>query len=230
MKKIILAGVIVLAVAVGLAHWYYADRGRFTTEPVQTGLARQATDEGLVSTADPAAVIRLDQAYQHAGGHKFVLYGTADTEQHVYVESTPDGKLKSLYWIQFEAYLPDNSYTYDYEDSPGRMQFGSLDFYLDSDIVVADPSRRRAGSDAAMIRRLLSAAGYEYPLLFAYARMVHLTDDTRRKELMVVMLEDLSREGLTAAELEDTEANAARRAELESRHLEKIRRTLHITP
>jgi hypothetical protein len=230
MKKPIIAAVIVLVAVAGTAHWYYSDRGRFTTEPVTTGLARDYTDAGLVSTADPAVILQFDPVYEYAGGHKFILYGVADTEQHAFVETAPDGQTKSLYWVQYEAYLPDNDYSYDYEDSPGRMTIGPLEFYVDTDIVVANPSTRRAGSDAAMIRQLLDSKGFEYPLLFAYARLVHLTDDTHRKELMIIMLEDLSKQGFTAAELEDTEANAARRAELDARHLEKIRNTLMVLP
>jgi hypothetical protein len=160
MKKIIIAVVIVLVAVVGIAHWYHSDRGRFTTEPVTTGLAREYTDAGLVSTADPPVILQFDPMYKYVGGHKFILYGTADTEQHAFVETTPDGQTKSLYWVQYEAYLPENDYSYDYEDSPGRMQIGPLEFYLDSSIVVANPSKRRAGSDAAMIRQLLDSKGH----------------------------------------------------------------------
>ena len=54
-----------------------------------------------------------------------VIVGVADTEQHFFVESTVDGTLKSVYWVQYEAYLPDNSYTYNYDDSPLRVALNS---------------------------------------------------------------------------------------------------------
>lgn len=50
---------------------------------------------------------------QYIGGQKFILYGVADTEQHFFVETDDDDKLTSVYWVQFEAYLPEKPYTYD---------------------------------------------------------------------------------------------------------------------
>ena len=74
----------------------------------------------------------FDERFEHIGGQKFILYGTADVEQHFFVEEHPDGTLKSFFWIQFEGFLPDNNYTYDYSGSPLRLQIGEFDFYTDT--------------------------------------------------------------------------------------------------
>ncbi len=89
------------------------DRGSLTTDPVYTNLLRSVSENTLFSAGDPSISLQFDSSYQYIGGQKFVLYGVADTEQYFFVETTADNKLQSLYWVQFEAYLPDNSYQYD---------------------------------------------------------------------------------------------------------------------
>ncbi len=135
MKKAVLVTILVVLLVVIGAHWCYSDRGRFTTEPEFTGLARTVSGNDLVSDLDPSLVLRFDPAFRHVGGQKFVLYGVADTEQHFFVETTPDGALRSVYWVQYEGYLPDNDYTYDYDDSPLRVTLGDTAFYTDAEIV-----------------------------------------------------------------------------------------------
>ena len=137
-----------LSPTVAIAHWYFGDRGRFTTDPKYSGLGRSVSGNDLISTQDPAAVLRFDPEYKYLGGQKFILYGVADTEQHFFVETTTDDKLKSVYWVQYEAYLPDKSYTYDYDDSPLRVTLGDYEFYTDTAVFHFDPNiKRRPGTD-----------------------------------------------------------------------------------
>jgi hypothetical protein len=105
-KPALIVGVFVFA-CVAIAHWYFSDRGRFTTEPEFTSLSRTVSANDLISEHDPEVILRFDPACQHVGGQKFILYGVADTELHFFVETTNDNKLKSVYWVQYEAYLPD---------------------------------------------------------------------------------------------------------------------------
>ncbi len=213
------------------AHWYFGDRGRFTTEPKFTGLARSVSGNDLVSEHDPAAILRFDPAFQYLGGQKFILYGMADTEQHFFVETTPDDSLKSVYWVQYEAYLPDKSYTYDYQDSPLRMRLGGYEFFTDTAVFHFDPDKtRRRGTDGAMARQFLASKGYAYPGEVIYARLVYLTDSSRQKELMIIFMEDLALQGLVAMELEAGGAHAARRPRVEQAHLDRIKSTLTMLP
>lgn len=231
MKKNILIIAIVVIAAIGIAHWYFGDRGRFTTEPEFTGLGRTVSGNDLVSDYDPAAVLRFNPAYRYLGGQKFILYGNADTEQHFFVETTPDDVLKSVYWIQYEAYLPDKSYTYDYDDSPLRVTLGDYEFYTDTAVVEFDPNRkRRRGTDGAMARAFLAKHGYVFPTDFAYARLVYLTDESRRKELMIIFIDDLATWGLAATGLNEGGAQADQWPAVEQAFLDKIRQTLVVLP
>ncbi len=227
MKRAILVAVAVLVAGGAIAHWYFSDRGRFTTEPETTGLGRTVSGSDLISDHDPAVVLRFDPAFRYLGGQKFILYGVADAEQHFFVETTADGQLKSLYWVQYEAYLPGKSYSYDYDDSPLRLTLGGYEFYTDTEVVGLDPDRkRRRGTDGALARQFLAGRGYVLPNDFAYARLVYLTDESRRKELMIIFIEDLAPRGLSAAALGEGGADAARRPEVERAHLDRIRSTL----
>jgi hypothetical protein len=228
-KKTIAITVVVVIGIAAVAHWYYRDRGRFTTPAEFTGLARSAVGNDLVSEKDPAAILRFDPTYRHIGGQKFVLYGVADTEQHFFVETTADDKLRSVYWVQYEAYLPGKRYTYDYDDSPLRVTLGDYEFFADTAVVDFDPNRKRAqGTDGAMARQFLAGKGYRFPDDFAYARLVYLTDESRKKELMIIFIDDLSTQGLDAADLKEDGANATRWPAVEKAHLDKIQETLKL--
>ena len=223
-KVVILLSLALVVIVVAIVVHNHMDRGRFTTEAVYTDLVRTVSDNKLFSPSDPNVVLQFDEAYRHIGGQKFVLYGVSDTEQHFFVETTPDNKLKSLYWVQFEAYQPSNDYTYDYDDSPLRLTLNNFEFYVDTSAVRPNPKNRRAGSDGSMARQLVGSRGYSYPEEFSYARLVYLTDSSKRKELMIIFIDDLADTGSTAAELEDE--HAARWPEIEKQHLKKIRNTL----
>ena len=167
--------------------------------------------------------MRFDPSLRYLGGQRFVLYGVADTEQYFFAridESEDPDRLTALYWIQFEAYRPDNNYRYDYDDSPGRMEMGGYDFYVDTAPVRTDPSRRRRGTDGSLMRRFLAERGYAPPQEFFYVRAVHLTDASRRKELMVIYLDDLAPTGESASDLRPEGSAADRWPAIERDFLE----------
>jgi hypothetical protein len=227
MKINLILGVIVLVVIAGIAHWYFGDRGRLTTEPTFNELERSVDGNDLISDRDPDAVLRVDPAFRFLGGQKFVLYGVADTEQYFFIETTPGDEVKSIYWVQYEAYLPSKPYTYDYEDSPLRVSLGDYEFYTDTAVFEFDPTAQRAsGTDGAMARQFLAGKGYQFPNQNEYARLVYLTDDSRSKELMIIYLGDLSLRGFTAAELDEGGAENARWPEVEQAMLERIKGTI----
>lgn len=230
MKKTIVIVVILFIAAAGIAHWYFGDRGRFTTEAEFSGLDRTVEGNELFSDHDPNAILRFDSAYRYLGGQKFILYGVADTEQHFFIETTSDDKLKSVYWVQYEAYLPGKSYTYDYDDSPLRVSIGDFEFYTDTAVFEFDFDKKRArGTDGAMARQFLASKGYRYPRQVGYARLVYLTDETSQKELMIIYLEDLSTHGFTANELEEGGTNRGRWPDIEQAMLDRIKASISVS-
>src|SRR4051812_35220338 len=76
---------------------------------------RSVKNQELISTGLPAIKIRFDKPFKYVGQQSFVLYDVANAEQHFFVDADKEGRIKRLYWIQFEGYLPDNSHTYRYK-------------------------------------------------------------------------------------------------------------------
>jgi hypothetical protein len=155
----------------------------------------------LVSKHDPAVRIRLPRTAQYLGAIRWPLYDVADCELHAFVEADAEKNVQRLYWVQFEGYLPDKPdlhYTYD---SPRHATIGGLDFYVDTWLRV-DGARTRPGSDREHIEALIRAKGYKMPPGMMYVRLVHLLDEQKRRELMIVYGEDPAPTGLTAAELD----------------------------
>ncbi len=210
---------------------HYSDRGRFTTEPEFTNLARTVSGTDLHSKMDPPVTLRFDSSLRFLGGQKFILYGMAETEQYFFAATGDSNRLTRLFWIQFESYLPDKSGSYDYDDSPLRVTLGDYMFFTDTDIVEFDPYKKRAaGTDGAMVRRFLAEKGMTLPLNWAYARMVYLTNETKRKELMIIVIDDLTLQGVSASEVLAEGPDSPLRREVTEAHLEKIRRSLTVLP
>jgi hypothetical protein len=77
-----------------------------------------------------------------------------------------------------------------------------MDFYVDT-WLRANDAETRSGSDREHIEALLRAKGYKTPAGMMYVRLVHLLDQQKRKELMIIYGEDVASTGLTAADLHE---------------------------
>jgi len=162
---------------------------------------REVKGNRVISTSAPAIEIQVPRSAVYLGAERWDLYDVADCELHLFVEAYPDKTVKAMYWIQFEAYLPTNEHTYDYsEDEP--VTFGGRPFWKSSNFGPTN-NTPRAGGDGERTRQMLSRAGYKLPAERMSVRLVHLVDESRRKELMVIYAEDLAPSGYTAAQLRD---------------------------
>lgn len=162
---------------------------------------RTVKDSTLTSTQMPAVRLEFSQPFKYAGGHAFILYEVANAEQHFFVDADKDGRIKRMYWIQFEGYLPSNTHTYDYK-SPKTVNIGGLDFFADAFARNIKANPGRPDSDGSRARAFLASKGYRLGSDEVLSqRLVHLTDQAKRNELMIIYLEDLSLMNLTAADL-----------------------------
>jgi hypothetical protein len=163
---------------------------------------RKVDGNVIISEREPKIRIELPRSVQDVGADRWVLYGIADCELHAFVEADEQKNVQRLYWVQFEGYLPskpDLKHTYD---SPRHATIGGMDFYVDtwarSRDTTIDP-----GSDREHIEALIKAKGYKMPAGMMYVRFVHLLDESKRKELMIIYGEDLASTGYSAAELHE---------------------------
>jgi len=163
---------------------------------------RKVAGNVITSERDPAVRIELPKAAAYVGADRWVLYDVADCELHAWVEADSRKKVRQLYWVQFEGYVPsrpDLSHTYD---SPKHATIGGMDFFVDSWVRTKD-AKTESGSDREHIEALVTAKDYRMPEGMMYVRLVHLLDKEKRKELMIFYGEDLAPTGFTAAELSE---------------------------
>ena len=150
--------------------------------------------------------VRVPETATYAGGERFTLYGVADCEIHLFIEADADRRMRRLWWIQFESYLPSEpELSYDYGEGNRRMILGGTPTWMRANPVPTDGPMRE-GSDREAVFRILKSGGYPIPAEVMNVRMVQLLDDPQgtgqgRRELMIIYSEDLAPTGKTLADL-----------------------------
>ena len=196
--------------------------------PAQTtGPERKVESNVITSERDPEVRIHLPNSAQYVGADRWVLYGMADCELHAFVDADPQKNVQRLYWVQFEGYLPTRPELKHKYDSPRHANIGSMDFYVDTWVRTKD-AEMRPGSDVEHIVALIRARGYHMPDGMMYVRLVHLLDEQKRKELMIIYGEDVAQSGLTAAELQQGGKAHGRWPAIEKGLLERAEKSLAI--
>ena len=174
-----------------------------TSLPAQTnGPERKVEGNVITSQRDPNVRIELPKSAQYVGADRWVLYNIADCELHAFVEADGQKNVQRLYWVQFEGYVPTKPELKHKYDSPRHATMGGLDFYVDTWVRRKDAETQK-GSDREHIEALIGAKGYKMPEGMMDVRLVHLLDEQKRKELMVIYGEDVSHTGFTATDLSE---------------------------
>jgi len=170
--------------------------------------SRVVKDQVLASTEKPAIQIQFDKAFKYIGAQSFILYGVATAEQHFFVDADENKQIHRLYWIQFEGYLPSNTHTYRYQ-SKKKGSLGQFEFFADA-AARKSGAASRPDSDSAKFLQFIKDKGYRMAEGdFLSQRLVHLVDEKKRDELMIIYLESLKPMQLTAADLAPTGKAAA---------------------
>lgn len=203
-----------------------------------TMLAQAAAPErtvqgtSVVSGHDPAVTVTLPATAKYVGADRFVLTDPQmgpfdDCELHAFVEPGADGAITKLYWVQFEAYLPTHPKLAHRYDSPRHTSLGGLDFFVDT-WVSSGAAAQEPGSDSEHLDAVLKAHGYHRGGMMV-VRLVHLTDATKRKELMVIYAESLPA-GMTAAQFKKGGSAHEKWPGLERDLIARAERSVRITP
>ncbi len=165
----------------------------------QVAAPERKVEGSVITSRDPAMRITLPKEAHYVGADRWTLYDVADCEVHVFVEADAAKKVQRVYWVQFEAYIPskpDARYNYDRD---AITQINGLAVHHRERFGAGD-EKPRAGSDLEHVRDIILDAGYELPKEIINARLVHLPDDTKRKEVMVIYMEDMATIGNTSAD------------------------------
>jgi hypothetical protein len=165
-----------------------------------TAPERKVERNSIYSARDPNVRVLLPDSVQYVGADRWNLYDIADCELHAFVDSDMGKNVQRLYWVQFEGYLPSKPDLAHQYDSPRHTTIGGLDFYVDTWVRAKDAETQK-GSDRQHIEELMRSKGFNMPAGMMYVRLVHLLDERKRKELMIIYGEDLAPTGLSAADL-----------------------------
>jgi hypothetical protein len=190
--------------------------------------SRRVKGQELVSANLPKVRIKFDKPFKYVGQQNFVLYDVANAEQHFFVDTDKEGRIKRLYWIQFEGYLPSNSHTYRYKSNK-TVDIAGLTFVADASALNIKATTSRPDSDGSRAQSFLQSKGYRLANdEILMQRLVHLTDETKRSELMIIYMEDLSGLGVTAAELGKGGAAADRWPQISAELLDRALKGMKI--
>ncbi|HEX6124834.1 MAG TPA: hypothetical protein VFZ23_05615 [Pyrinomonadaceae bacterium] len=189
---------------------------------------REVKGQVIRSTHMPAVELEFGKDFKYAGGHKFVLYEVANAEQHFFVDAGKDGRIKRMYWVQFEGYLPTNDHSYNYKITKS-VNIGGLDFVADAGARNIKENPGRAGGDGVRAREFLATKGYTLASDEVLSqRLVHLIGDKKRDELMIIYLEDMTPLGLTSADVAKGGKAQARWNEISEGLLARAQKDLRI--
>jgi hypothetical protein len=141
----------------------------------------------LTSAMQPDIRIDVDTALEYVGSQRWILYGNAQAEQHLFVHRSPQGVERYL-WIQFEEYIPSSNGRYDYSKDSPVAAFGK-ELRTSKQLWNVPTTEARPESDGAYSRKLLREHGITLPPQMLYERFIYLPDTTRRRELMVIYSE-----------------------------------------
>jgi hypothetical protein len=219
MKKVLL---LVAALAV-LAATYVSAR------PAAPPPLREVKGQVLTSREMPAVRLKFGGAFKYVGGHDFILYDVARAEQHFFVDADKQGRVRRLYWVQFEGFLPDNTKSYNYKATK-TVNVGGLDFIADAYARNIKVNPGRPDSDGSRARAFLAGKGLRMGSDDVLSqRLVHLIDREKRNELMIIYLEDLRLMGLTAADVGEGGGAAGRWQEISAGLLERALKGLKVS-
>jgi hypothetical protein len=170
-------------------------------EPKKSPAARSVKDQVLTSTEAPTVKLKFDKNFKYVDSQSFILYDVARAEQHFFVDANEKGQIARMYWIQFEGYLPTNTHTYRYKATK-TVKIGGLEFIADAWARNIKDSPGRPDSDGSRAREFLEKKGFRLASDDVLSqRLVHLVDEKKRDELMIIYMEDLSAMKRTAKDL-----------------------------
>jgi len=196
---------IIAIVSLGISLQTAYVRSATSPESKETNAIKQQTrsvkGQVLTSTEMPSVRLEFDKGFTYVGSQDFILYDVARAEQHFFVDADKQKRIKRMYWVQFEGYLPSNTNAYRYKVNKS-VNIGGLDFIADAYARNIKVNPGRPDSDGSRARIFLESKGYRLASDDILSqRLVHMADEAKRNELMIIYMEDLSGMELTAADL-----------------------------
>ena len=152
--------------------------------------ARAVKGRILISKDAPELRLKFGKKFKFAGSQRFVLYDRANAEQYFFVEAA-NNKIKRLYMLQFEGFLPKIDGTYDYNE-PQTVEIGGSRYFSNTENIANVEAALSAvpGSDIAKAAKFLQDKGFTLMKSLKYQRFVRVLDEDKRREFIILYIED----------------------------------------
>src|SRR6266849_3533717 len=152
---------------------------------------RRVNGRVLTSTSLPAIRIKFDKRFEYVGSQKFILYGRSQVEQHFFVNADKQQRIKRMYMMQFEGYLPDVKATYDYPVTK-TVNLGGQTYIVNAESIPNVPAalKQNPQSDVTRAASFLESKGYRISESIMFQRFVRLVDEAKRNEFILLYIED----------------------------------------
>jgi hypothetical protein len=157
----------------------------------ETVPSRQVKGQVLTSTQLPPIQIKFKDSFKYIGSQQFILYERAQVEQFFFVNADSEKRIKSMYFVQFEGYLPSIDATYNYPVTETVTLAGQT-YIVNAQAVpnVTAALKQNPQSDAARAVAFLENKGYRMNESIRFQRFVRLVDDAKRNEILMIYIED----------------------------------------
>lgn len=151
---------------------------------------REVKKQILTSNDAPKIRLKFDKKFKFAGSQKFILYERAEAEQFFFIEAE-NKKIKRLYMLQFENFLPGKEGVYNY-DEPQSVKIGGQDFFANAENIPNVEAALKAvpDSDIAKAADFLKSKGFTLMNSLLYQRFVRVVSDDKRREFIMLYIED----------------------------------------
>ena len=158
---------------------------------VQSARTREVKGQVLISTYLPSIRLRFEKRFKYVGSQKFILYDRAQAEQHFFVDADNQQRIRQMYMVQFEGYLPNINATYDYP-STETVDINGVRYIVNAETVprISAVLEQNPESDAARAVSFLKSKGYQMSESIMFQRFVRLVDEAKRNEFILLYVED----------------------------------------
>ncbi|MGD2027311.1 MAG: hypothetical protein PVI99_05800 [Anaerolineales bacterium] len=160
---------------------------------------RTVENNVLYSNALPEMTLHVSSDFDYLGSLIFDLKDIALVERHIFVEAE-SGIAVRMFIVQFEGFMPDNDYTYNWLIRTPMTLCGAEwqqnpYFFNNAENILTDP-----GAESDHTTRFLKANGLAVEDELMMSRFARVVDDAQRHEIILFYIENVSSTGYTLEE------------------------------
>ncbi|UOY05115.1 hypothetical protein L0P88_14305 [Muricauda sp. SCSIO 64092] len=184
----------------------------------EKGLKRLVEANVLTSNELPKIEIKVENEFRFMGQFDFEILASSDEypedmqgkavaagERYIFAQVNENRSVDKLFIVQFEGFLPENDFIYNYNfstaDSIGGNRYRHNTWFYDSKKL----AQENPNEEGAKTRAFLEGKGYVLEDEFMMSRFVGLASEDRKNEIIIFYLEMLNKTtGISLEEYENS--------------------------